>query len=244
MNLEITKPALKKISFKSLGLAAILAFSSLASAQDNYVIKMAVKIEGLPAEYAAMGEMDIINTIKGEKIKTERNGMMESSVSVYDGKKMISLTEAMGQKMGFTATKEELEASDKDTKTPKAKFEYTSEKKMIAGYEATKVLMTTSEKKEDVVTLWVTEKVKYMHPEANKAAGKGMLDLSELKGYPLAMEMNQSANGMAMKIIMTTTEISTGPIDDSVFVLNTDGYKLMNYKEMQAKQKAMMGQGR
>lgn len=246
MNLEMTKPALKKISLKSLGVAALLMFTSIASAQDNYVIKMGVKIEGLPAEYAAMGEMDIITTIKGEKLKTERNGMMESSISVYDGKKMISLSEAMGQKTGFTATKEELEAPDKNTKTEKPKIEYTSEKKMIAGYECTKVLMTTTcaDKKDNIVILWVTDKVKYSHPEANKAAGRGMMDLSELKGYPLAMEMNQIANGVPIKILMTTTEISTANIDDSVFILNTDGYTMLSYKDMQAKQKAMMSQGR
>jgi len=56
--------------------------------------------------------------------------------------------------------------------------------------------------------------------------------------------MSQNANGMDMKIIMTTTEILTGPIDDSVFVINTEGYTMMSYKEMMEKQKSMTSGGR
>jgi hypothetical protein len=33
-------------------------------------------------------------------------------------------------------------------------------------------------------------------------------------------------------------------LDDATFALNTDGYKMMTYKEMLEKQKAMQGQGK
>jgi len=226
---------------RTLSTAAFFALSVFATAQDNYTIKMSLKSEGMPAEYAAYAEMDIVNYIKGDKLKTERNGMMGTSVSLYDGKKMISTNEMMGNKSGFTATKEELESSDKNEKTEKAKIEYTAEKKMIAGYECTKVIATSigKDKKENKTILWVTDKVKYSHPEAHKASGRGMMDLSDLKGYPLAMEIAQNMQGMDIKIIMTTTEISTAPIDDSVFTINTDGYTMMSYKDMLDKQKTM-----
>jgi len=204
---------------------------------------MSLKTEGLPPEYAAYGEMDLVNTIKGDKLKTERNGMMGSSTSVYDGKKMISLNENMGNKFGYTATKDELKASDEKEKTEKPKIDYTTEKKMIVGYECTKVIVTTfdKDKKENIITLWVTDKIKYDHPEAHKASGRGMADLSDLKGYPLSMEMSQNAQGMDMKIMITATEVLTSPINDSVFTLNTDGYTMMGYKEMLEKQKSMGG---
>ena len=243
MNTKInTNPSLRKISFKVLSAAAFLMLSSVALAQDSYTIKMSVKAEGLPPEYSAYAEQDILTHIKGDKLKTERNGMMGGSTSFYDGKKMTTIMETMGNKLGYTATKEELESTDKNQKTDKPKIEYSSDKKMIAGYECTKAIMTSidADKKEAKTILWITDKIKYQHPEANKAAGKGMMDLSDLKGYPLGMEMNQNAQGMEIKIIMTTTEILTTPIDDSVFVLNTDGYTMMSYKEMMEKQKTMM----
>lgn len=233
-------------SLKAITTAAFLFTAALSVAQDNYTIKMNLKSEGLPAEYAAFGEMDILTYIKGDKLRTERNGMTMTSVSVYDGKKMTSLNDVMGNKSGFVATKEELNTPEKNAKTEKPKIEYTTEKKMIAGYECTKVIATTvdKDKKENKMILWVTDKIKYSHPEAHKASGRGMPDMSDLKGYPLSMEMSQNAQGMEIKIIMTTTEVLTTPVDDSVFTLNTEGYTMMSYKDMQDKQRAMMQQGK
>lgn len=237
----------KKSIGKFLFSVALVLLAGFASAQDNFTLKITIKAEGLPPEYAAYAEQDVLVYIKGDKQKTERNGMMGSSVTLYDGKKMTYLMENMGTKFGYTATKEELEASGKDDASAKPKMEYTSEKKMIAGYECTKVIVTTmgKDKKESITILWVTDKIKYNHPEANKASGRGMMDLSELKGYPLAMEMQQNAQGgMEIKIIMTTTEITTTVVEDSVFEIKTDGYTMMNYSDWLDKQKTMMGGGK
>lgn len=208
---------------------------------------MNVRAEGLPPEYAAFAEQDITTYIRGDQMKTEQSSMMGSSVTYYDGKKMTSLTETMGTKIGFSASKQELETSGKDDKAGKPDIEYTSEKRTIAGYECTKVIIKESGKgKKDnsqPAILWVTDKIKYDHPEANKAAGKGLMDLSHLKGYPLGMEVSQNAQGMDLKIIMTATEVLTSPLDDSVFTVNTEGYTMLSYKEMLEKQKSMM-QGR
>jgi hypothetical protein len=237
----------KSVLLVKLFFSLSLLFSAgLVTAQNNFTLKMSVKAEGLPPEYAAYAEQDITIYIKGDKLKTERNGMMGSSVSLYDGKKMTSLIDNMGTKFGYTATKEELEAGNKDDKTSKPKIEYSSEKKMIAGYECSKAIVTSmdKDKKEIKTILWVTDKIKYDHPEANKAAGKGMMDLTDLKGYPLGMEMGQNTQGMDINIIMTTTEVLTTPVDDAAFVISTEGYTMMTYAEMLDKQKTMMGGGR
>jgi hypothetical protein len=223
--------------------AALLFLSVAGFSQDNYTIKMSLKIEGMPAEYAAYGEQDIVTYVKGDKTKTEMNSMMGSNVSYFDGKKMTSLSDMMGNKSGFSATKEELENGDKkDKNEAKPKIEYTNEKKTIAGYECTKALVKSldKEKKENVITVWVTDKLKPMSPEARKAR-RGGFDLGDIKGQPLAMEASQSSNGMDMKIMMTATEVSTSPIDDAVFVPNTDGYNMMSYKDYMDKMKAMQG---
>ncbi len=219
--------------------AVMMIFAAQAISQENYTIKMTMKMEGLPPEYASMAEQEMVTYIKDKRQKTEMSGMMGSAIIYYDGQKMTSLTDQMGNKKGFTATQEEMEAEDKNDKKSKPKIEYTSEKKNIAGYECTKAVMTTDNKDMKTV-VWYTDKIKVDQSHARKA-NKGMLDLSELKGYPLSMEMSQTNQGVEMKNIITATEVLTTPIDESVFKINTEGYTMVSYKEMKAMQKSMMG---
>lgn len=229
---------------KFLITAAITASSALLNAQDTYTIKMSLKMEGMPAEYAAYGEQDIVTQVKGEKTKTEVSSMMFSSISYADGKSFTTLSESMGNKTGFTATKEEMDAEEKKAKDEvKPKIEYTTEKKTIAGYECTKAIITTldKDKKENKVTVWFTEKLKASVSAAKRAARGGNLNFGDLKGVPLGIEASQSANGMELKMVMTATEVSTAAIDDSVFVPNTEGYTMSSYKDWMDKMKAMRG---
>jgi 3D (Asp-Asp-Asp) domain-containing protein len=223
--------------------AALLLVTACSIAQDNYTVKMNMKIEGLPPEYAGFGEQEMVNYVKGDKYKNEISSMMMTSVSAFDGTKLTSITEQMGNKSGFTATKEELDAADKNEKTTEAKpkIEYTADKKTIAGYECTKAVVTSigKDKKENKMNVWVTEKIKSNQAQGKKRGGRGMMmDLGDLKGYPLEMEMSQSQQGMDMKILITATEVLTTPIDDATFTVSTEGYKMMSYKEMQDKMKA------
>ena len=218
--------------------AILCLFTFSAGAQENYTIKMAMRMEGLPPEMAAMGEMEITNYIKGDKLKSETLGMMGGRTLLIDGEKMTSLNDRMGNKTGYTATRAELEEADKIKNNPKPKLNYTSEKKTIAGYECTKVVVTTLREKEEMTSiLWVTDKLNIKNNSLMLAqGGKDGLDLSELKGYPLAMEMNQSMNGQNLQMIMTATSVSAGPIDDAIFQLSTEGYRMMTYKEMMSRQ--------
>jgi general stress protein 26 len=218
--------------------AILCLFTFSAGAQENYTIKMAMRMEGLPPEMAAMGEMEITNYIKGDKLKSETLGMMGGRTLLIDGEKMTSLNDRMGNKTGYTATRAELEEADKIKNNPKPKLNYTSEKKTIAGYECTKVVVTTLREKEEMTSiLWVTDKLNIKNNSLMRAqGGKDGLDLSELKGYPLAMEMNQSMNGQNLQMIMTATSVSAGPIDDAIFQLSTEGYRMMTYKEMMSRQ--------
>lgn len=218
---------------------ALIFCCTFAVAQD-YTVKMNMKIEGLPPEAAGFGEQETVTQIKGEKTKTEMTSMMGSTIMLFDGKTHTFLTDMMGNKAGYTATKEEMEAMAKDDKEPKPKIEYTTEKKTIAGYECTKAVVTTvgKDKKEQQTIVWITDKIKHNMP---KNKNRGMMDLSDLKGYPLEMEMHQSQQGMDMKIMITASEVSTAPIDDSVFAVNTEGYKMSTYKEFSEKMKAQRG---
>jgi hypothetical protein len=165
-----------------------------------------------------------------------------TSVSVFDGSVLTSITEQMGNKTGFRATKDELDAAEKNDKPgAKPKIEYTKDVKTIAGYECTKAIVTSvgKDKKENKMNVWITEKIKANQTNGKKSGGRGMMmDLGDLKGYPLEMEMSQSQQGMDMKILISASEVSTTPLEDAVFTVSTDGYKMMTYKEMQEKMKA------
>lgn len=169
--------------------------------------------------------------------------MMGANVMCYDRKKMTTLSETVASKIGFTATKEELDANYKEDDAPKAKLEVTNEKKVIAGYECFKVVMTSigPENVENKSVLWITDQIKYDHTDITRAMGKAFLDFSDIKGYPLAMETSQEVQGLKFRIIMITNEISTVPLDDSVFTVDTQGYTMMSYKEMLDQQNAAMG---
>ncbi|MBL7932765.1 MAG: hypothetical protein JNL60_12725 [Bacteroidia bacterium] len=226
---------MKTSFFLNLVASASLAFLTLpAAAQDSYTIKMSVKVEGMPAEYAAYGEQEVTTYIKGNNTKTEISSMMFSSTVYYNETTLTSLSETMGNKTGYTATKEELEGMEKGEKTEAPKVEYFTDKKTIAGFECTKAVVTSvgKDKKETKTTVWITDKISLNenHKKMRKATSRGM-DLGDLKGYPLAMEANISQNGMDMKMVMTATEVSTAPIPDATFIVNTEGYKMMSYKE-------------
>jgi hypothetical protein len=238
MKNTLTTTLLRMLTFVFLGSAAL-------HAQENYTIKISIKTEGLPAEMAAYGEQDMVTYVKGDKSKTEISSMMFSSTTYIDGQKVTSLNDAMGNKSGYTTTKEELEAADKAEPSEKPTITYTEEKKMIAGYECKKAIVTSigKDKKESVTTVWVTDKIKNPNKSVARSNRRGMADLSDLNGYPLAMEMPMNFQGAEAKVVMNTLEVSTAVIDDAVFTVNTEGYTMMSYKEMKEKQK-MMQQGR
>lgn len=216
--------------------AALILCCAFANAQE-YTIKMNMKIEGLPPEMAGFGEQETVTHIKGDKTKAEITGMMGTQIILFDGKMHTFLSDAMGNKSGYTATKEEMDAAAKDDKDPKPKVEYTKEKKTIAGYECTKATITSTgkDKQEHVIIAWVTDKI--IHDTNKNKRGGGMMNLGDLKGYPLEMEMRQSQQGMDMKITITASDVSTKPVDDGVFIVSTEGYKMSTYKEFSAKMK-------
>ena len=95
--------------------------------------------------------------------------------------------------------------------------------------------MAGKDGKENVIVFWVTEALKV--DSKHRKGNDNEMDLSELKGYPLGMEMNQSANGMEMKIIMMATEVTVGAVDPTVFDISTEGYNMMSYTEFKSMQK-------
>lgn len=219
--------------FSTLAVVALSALSLNAQIKEG-TITYAMTIEGLPPEQAAMmGDMETKVTFKDGKSLSELSSMMVTTQTLVDDKGMTMLMEQMGNKIAIKQTKEEIakeEAKQKD-KPADPKIEYTTETKTIAGYECKKAIITMvgKDKKEDKMEVWVSDKFENTNKEGK---GRGQGFMKGLKGMPFEYS---SAMG-PMKVSVTAKSVTTDPIDNAVFNLSTDGYKLMTMDELKAMQ--------
>lgn len=227
---------------KKIILPLVLVFVSALSIAQDYTIKSSTKVEGASPQLAAIGEREIETHIKGKKIRTEMTSMMGTEIRVFDGKNHTFLSDNMGNKMGYIATAEEIAAESKPSKN-KHRVEYLKEKKNIAGYECSKAIITSTGKDEleQKAVVWYTDKIDFDLSDVKKDASNRMLDMGDLKGYPLGIEVPLNIQGQAMKLIITTTDVNTQPVDEGVFAVNTEGYKMVKYKELLDLMKSMAG---
>jgi hypothetical protein len=238
MPIEIGKPKknkklnhMKKL-FSTLAVVALSALSLNAQVKEGSVT-YTTKIEGLPPEQAAMmGDMETKVTFKNDKILTDATSMMGSQTFYTDAKGMLMLIDQMGNKIAVKQTKEEMDKATAKDKAADPKIEYTTETKMIAGYECKKAIVTIikKDKTEEKVDVWYSEKFQNHNKEGK---GMGQAALRGLKG----MAFEYSGNGFGgMKLKMVAKEVSVEPVADSKFELSTDGYKMMTIDELKAMQ--------
>ncbi len=223
---------MKKL-FSTLAVVALSALSLNAQLKEGSVT-YSMKIEGLPPEQAAMmGDMETKVTFKNDRVLTDVSSMMGSQTVYTDSKGMLMLIDQMGNKIAVKQTKEEMDkaaAKEKD-KPADPKIEYTTETKMIAGYECKKAIVTITkkDKTDEKVDVWYSEK--FDNPNKD-GKGRGQAIMKGLKG--MAFEYSGGNGGMKFK--MVAKEVSTETVADSKFELSTDGYKMMTMDEMKAMQ--------
>lgn len=223
---------MKKL-FSTLAVVALSALSLNAQIKEGYIV-YDMKIEGLPPEQAAMiGDMETKVTFKNGKSLSEMTSMMFTNQTLADDKGMLLLMEQMGNKIAVKQTKEEMEKEEAKQKDKPAdpKIEYTTETKMIAGYECKKAIVTLigKDKKEDKMEVWYCDKFENTNKEGK---GRGQGFMKGLKGMPFEYAGGQGA----MKFKLVAKEVSVEPVADSKFELSTDGYKLMTMEELKAMQ--------
>lgn len=217
--------------FSTLAVVALSALSLNAQIKEGS-ITYDMKMEGLPPEQAAMiGDMELKTSFKNGKVLSEMSSMMFTNQTSVDEKGMTMLMEQMGNKMAVKQTREEMEkeaAKSKD-KSVDPKIEYTSETKTIAGYECKKAIITmvNKDKKEEKMDVWYSDKFENPNKEGK---GQGQAFMKGFKGLPFEFSNAQGA----MKFTMVAKSISVDPIDDSKFILSTEGYKMMTMDELKA----------
>lgn len=210
---------------KKLFTIAALAFSSVCFAQvKEGSITYSMKIEGLPAEQAAMmGDMQTTVYFKKDKALSELKSNMYNMKTLMDNNGMLMLMDQMGQKNYMQITKADMEKQQKSIGEPK--IEYKDDKKTIAGYECKKAVITTKVEDKDVQSeIWYTEKIN----NTAITSGQNGAMFKGLKGVPLEYTIDQ---GQA-KIDLVATNVSTAPVPDSKFVVSTDGYNKLNMDDL------------
>jgi hypothetical protein len=162
------------------------------------------------------------------KYKTSMNMMggmvkMDNIVDVSTNK-MDMLFDAMGSKSWVDTDLDEAKKNKPATQNMEEfEVEYDkSQTKTILGYEAYKATISIPNIQGMVVTGWITEAIK---TDANII--QGMDDL-KLQGFPLEFSLSNPQ----MKMTFSATDIKD-TVDESQFVIKTDGYKKMTMKEFQ-----------
>jgi hypothetical protein len=205
--------------FLSLILCCLSLNFALGQSTDGYIL-FDVKYDDIglsKEELAALPSQSEI-WFKGNKMLMLMPSAMgfESRV-VVDGDDVFVLMDMLGNKMAIKSSKQEMQ--EKNAAKPKqySVKTITTDKKMIAGYECTKAIMS-SEGEEDL-TVWFTDKL--------KISGGWYYNMDGLKGFPLEFAM--SANGM--KMWMVAREINNDPVSSDKFVVPS-GYKVMTQQEL------------
>jgi len=223
-------------------LVPIVAVTAQKSLDKGYVKMEITEVNSEDPQTATMLEM-----MKGsvteiffmkDKYKTAMNMMggmvrMDNYVDVA-GNKMDMLFDAMGNKMWVDTNLDEAKQNKPANQNMEDfKVDYDkSQTKTILGYNAYKATITVPNGGGMTVEGWVTEDIK---TDANII--QGMEDL-KLKGFPLEF----SIISPQMKMTFAATDIKD-TVDESIFVLKTDGYKKMTMKEFTESMGGMGGMG-
>jgi GLPGLI family protein len=217
---------MKKILLSVFTIAAMLTQAQIKEGSVTYN----VEFEGLPPESAGMmkgSEMKMY--FKDKKSRSEFSNAFVNNITIVDENSSTTLSESMGQKQFYKLKKADMEAEAKKHSDPK--ITYTDEKKTIAGYECKKAIVENKNEKgetskEDV---WYTEQIQ------SASAGNGRMGhnpFKGLKGAPLEFTLRQGQ----FKMQMVATNVSTSPVADSKFVVNTEGYTEISKEDIKKMQ--------
>jgi len=160
-------------------------------------------------------------------------GMMKTrALTKKDSKEMVTLIDAMGQKMMNKMSKDEVEKTKKQAKSANMDVTYDkSDTKKILEYTCHKAIIKIpipgQEGQFVEMNAYVTDDI-----VLSESLMQGV-EASQLKGTPLEYTVSMSQQGMAFSMTFTTTGIKTS-VDKSVFDLNTEGYKEMTLEQMQS----------
>ncbi len=219
----------------------ILCFVSFALKGQNGTLKMEI-IEATSENPQVAAQLEMMKgtqvdvSYKGKQSLTKMNmmgGMVKVDIKLAESGDMDMYMDMMGQKMWIPSTKAELEMAKAESgaSDPDIKY-FERDTKKIAGFNCYKMVLTSPDNEDFKLEAYITEDILI------NAAVIQNVDISQFKGFPLEYTIN--APNMAMTF--TTTDYSD-TVDESVFDVNTSGYKKMTLKELQSMMGGMGGFG-
>ncbi len=236
---------MKKSIIVILGLVVLGFFSSQAQADftKGYIKLELTDVSSQKEEMAAglemMKGMTMETFFSDKKTLTQMNmmgGMMKTQSLVdIKSKDAILLFDMMGQKI-MVKTNQDNMMSEEDKKKAMGKIKmesFKSETKKILGYECYKVVIDLDQASNMKMYAYVTEQIK---ASSNNLQG---FEAITMKGFPLEFKMEM---GTMMSMTYTAVEIKK-ELDESVFNLDTKGYKEMTFEEFQKSMGGMSGGG-
>lgn len=215
---------MKKFTFILLSVMILSITTAFAQKPFAGIIKYKMSVEGTtdPNILSQMPEgtetyifgnytKTVISPVPGVNVINITNGDAKKTYLIYDitgiGKYYIETTEA-------------------DLKEKKAnidtKYDYTGEKKTIAGYECEKVVTTVTDKETDEET----SVVMYVSKDLNPSSAINFGSNDGLVGYPLYMETKTEINGAEVTLIQEATEVTPSKkVKLAEFLIPADGQK-------------------
>ncbi len=207
---------------KKVFLLVCICFCLLVQAQvKEGMLQYTMTIETqMPKEMNPMsGDSELTLWFKNGKTLSEMVTPIYSMKILADSVSTLTLMDAMGQKSFFRTSVTDLKKKIPTTPDRTPTIVHTKEKKKILGYECTKAILTMPmlRGKPMNMTLWITQQIAARTPTA------GIFSEEMLRTFKgLCLEMEVQMEKVHSKMIVTS--ISTKPVADKIFQINTAGY--------------------
>ncbi len=231
-------------SLKNIFSIALLALFAVANvtAQDGTIVMEITEVTSDNPQVAAMADM-----FKGSKTSiyfkddlslTKMNlmgGMVKVDVKTDAEKKTDMLMEMMGNKVWVETTKLEADRMKATADNPMSEMEFTydtEDTKEIAGFNCYKMTIEFPDAEGSSLVGYITEEIDVRPPVIQG------VEVEEFKGFPLEFTFTNPM--MTMTTVATTFEST---VDETVFDMNTSGYKKMTMEEFGEMMQSMGGGG-
>lgn len=215
---------IKKLVYSAFLLAATSICFSFAKKDKGFQAKLTYEIiyEELPEmleAYASMLPKEMIQYVKGPKMRIEQSAMGSVTITVVDSKKKSGfiLMDQFGDKTAYVMDKKDFEA-EASASQPTLEYVYTEETKTIAGYSCKKVEIKNN-KENTTDYAWVT----------NEITASNTRQYPGLKGYPLEYSVHAA---MGMALTMKVKTIEKMEVNDSFFKIPA-GYTKKTMADLQ-----------
>ena len=175
-------------------------------------------------------------------------GMMKLRVLMQSNPKdMLMLIDAMGEKMMTKMNADELkkiEDMGKEEKTEEIDYDVVYDKsitKEILGYKCHQASIIIKDPKAAEmnlkITAFVTKEITY--PKSLTEGYEEAMKANKLKDMPLEITISGGEGDKVGSITLAATKIDKTTVDETVFKLNTEGYKSMEMDELKDMGKKM-----